>query len=96
MISDQSYDRMYRQYQELLIEVVGLDTRSNETEEQYPQWVRDELGGRTILEAWKMKIWICVDDKVAEVTKVVDSKEKATTFVEKDKDNHWTMEFEVE
>lgn len=44
-ISDQHYDRMYRHYQDLLIEIVGPDTRSLEAEEQYPQWVRDELGG---------------------------------------------------
>lgn len=43
-ITDQAYDRMYRDYQDRLVELMGPDTHSNESMECYPQWVRDELG----------------------------------------------------
>jgi hypothetical protein len=43
-----------------------------------------------------MKIWICNDDKVCEIIKVVDSEEKASDFIEEDTKNHWTLNFEVE
>lgn len=38
-ITDQQYDKMYREWQDLC----GWDTRSLEREVQYPQWVRDEF-----------------------------------------------------
>ena len=43
-ISDQKYDQMYKQYEAMLIEVIGLDTKSNESMECYPEWVIKELG----------------------------------------------------
>ena len=44
IISDQVYDMMYKQYQQGLIDLIGMDTKSNEDIECYPQWVKDELG----------------------------------------------------
>lgn len=38
-ISDQDYDKMYREWQDLC----GIDTHSLETKFLYPQWVRDEF-----------------------------------------------------
>ena len=45
MISDQEYDRLYKFYQDQFRKYIGMDTRSLETEDQYPQWVRDEFKG---------------------------------------------------
>jgi NAD-dependent DNA ligase len=38
-ITDQLYDKLYKDWQELC----GVDTHSLETEDLYPQWVRDEF-----------------------------------------------------
>lgn len=39
IISDQEYDKMYREWQDLC----GIDTHSLELEDEYPQWVRDNF-----------------------------------------------------
>lgn len=39
IISDQEYDRMYRQWQE----AVGQDTHSLESGNCYPEWVQNEF-----------------------------------------------------
>lgn len=44
IISDQAYDMMYKEYEQSLVTLVGLDTKSNEDIDCYPQWVKDELG----------------------------------------------------
>lgn len=44
IISDQTYDRLYKQYEQGLIDLIGIDTKSNEDIDSYPQWVKDELG----------------------------------------------------
>jgi NAD-dependent DNA ligase len=44
IITDQKYDAMYKEYQELLEVVVGKDTKSLESMEKYPDWVRYKLG----------------------------------------------------
>ena len=41
IISDQEYDKMYREWQDLCC----VDTHSLELEDKYPQWVRDEFIG---------------------------------------------------
>ncbi len=38
-ITDQQYDKLYKEW----FDLIGVDTRSLETEYLYPQWVRDEL-----------------------------------------------------
>jgi len=38
-ITDQQYDKMYKEW----FDLIGVDTRSLETESLYPQWVRDEF-----------------------------------------------------
>ena len=42
-ISDQAYDMLYKRYEKGLIEIVGLETRSQEMESGYPEWVRAEF-----------------------------------------------------
>lgn len=44
IISDYQYDMMYKKYEQALVELIGLDTKSNEDIDCYPQWVKDELG----------------------------------------------------
>lgn len=45
IITDQTYDMLYKEYEAGLVELIGKDTRSRELEEVYPQWVRDEFQG---------------------------------------------------
>jgi len=40
-ITDQHYDKLYKDWQELC----GFDAHSLELENEYPQWVRDEFSG---------------------------------------------------
>ncbi len=42
-ISDTTYDMLYKEFEKGLIEIVGLETRSQEMESGYPKWVRDEF-----------------------------------------------------
>lgn len=42
-ISDYKYDMMYKEYEKARDELIGVDTRSNELESAYPQWVKEEL-----------------------------------------------------
>ncbi len=42
-ISDPAYDMLYKRYEKGLIEIVGLETRSQECESGYPEWVKAEF-----------------------------------------------------
>lgn len=44
IITDQVYDALYKKYEAMLIDVIGLDTKSNERMSCYPKWVIEELG----------------------------------------------------
>ncbi len=44
-IGDCLYDKLYRQYQDAIEELIGEDTHSLETQSLYPQWVLDEFEG---------------------------------------------------
>ena len=42
-ITDLAYDILYKEYEEALIEIVGRETRSQEMESGYPEWVKWEF-----------------------------------------------------
>lgn len=42
-ISDQAYDMLYKKYEKAVKELIGLDTRSLETQSLYPEWVQAEF-----------------------------------------------------
>lgn len=44
IISDYDYDMMYKDYEKARDKLIGVDTKSLELEDYYPEWVRKELG----------------------------------------------------
>ena len=42
-ISDQDYNMLYKMYEKALIEIIGVDTCSQEMKSGYPKWVKDEF-----------------------------------------------------
>lgn len=45
-ISDQAYDMLYKKYEMALVEIVGVDTHSQEMKSGYPQWTQWEFEGQ--------------------------------------------------